>query len=123
MALADITLNDGQGTPVAHTFTYTGTTNGRVVRNDFSQTPETPLTMTHAHSTKNVKGEVVDSHLLRFDETTLDGDGDPHQANIRLMSDMPKAIYTDAKADNFAAYIRNWATSANVRAWFRGSVG
>lgn len=123
MALADITLNDGQGTPVAHTFTYIGTANGRVTRNDFSADTQAPLTMTHAHNTKSVKGVVVDSHLLRFDSTELDGDGTPYSTNIRLMADMPKAVFTDALADDFAAYIRNWATSANVRAWLRGSVG
>lgn len=124
MALADITLNDGQGTPVAHTFTYTGTVNGRVIRNDFSAPAEEPLQMTHAHQTSKRAGVEVKSHLIKFDKTKLDSDGTtPYVADIRIAGDCPAQIYSDALADDFAAYVRNWATSANVRAWFRGSVG
>lgn len=124
MALADITINDGQTTPVAHTFTYIGTTNGRVLRSDFAAAAETPLHMTHGHTSRVAKGVALDSHLLRFDRTALDADGvTPHKANIRLASDVPRAIVSDGLADDFAAYIRNWATSANVRAWLKGSVG
>lgn len=124
MALADITLNDGQGTPVAHVFAFTATTNGRVLRSDFSAPAEEPLTLTHAHN-ESKRGTVkVRSHLLRVDKTILDTDGiTPHQANIRLMADVPNPVLTDALADDLAAYIRNWASSANVRAWLRGSVG
>lgn len=124
MALADITLNDGQGTPVAHTFTYVGGTNGRVLRSDFAAAAEAPITMTHGHQTRAVKGTSLDSHLLRIDVTKLDSDGvTPYKANIRLVADLPKAILSDALCDDLAAYIRNWASSANVRAWAKGSVG
>lgn len=124
MALSDITLNDGQGTPVAHVFTFVSTMNGRVIRADLAAPPEAPLQMTHAHSERKNGSTTVKSHLLRIDKTTLDSDGvTPYPANIRLMADVPAAIYSDALADDFAAYIRNWASSANVRAWMRGSVG
>ena len=124
MALADIVLNDGQGTPVAHTFTFVAQASGRVIRSDLSRAPDVPLTLTHGHQTAKKGGANVDSHLLRFDITVLDADGvTPYQANIRLMSDVPVSIYSDSLADDFAAYVRNWATSANVRAWLRKSVG
>lgn len=124
MALADITLNDGQGTPVAHTFTYVATNGSKVVRRDFAADPEAPLQLTHGHMTTTKGGKAVDSHLLRVDRVVLDSDGvTPHDSNIRLMCDVPKAVLSDALADDFAAYIRNWATSANVRAWLKGSVG
>lgn len=124
MALADIVINDGQGTPVAHTFTYVSSVNGKVVRSDFSAPVEEPLRFTHGHQSKTVSGKAVDSHLIRFDKTKLDSDGiTPLMANIRLMCDVPRAVLSDALADDFAAYIRNWATSANVRAWLKGSVG
>lgn len=124
MALADIILADGQGTPVNHTFTFVQTMNGRVVRADLAAAPEAPLTLTHAHSEKKVGAQVTKSHLLRFDRVILDSDGiTPYQTNIRLMADVPTAVYSDAMADDFAAFIRNWATSANVRAFLRGSVG
>lgn len=124
MALADITLNDGQGTPVAHTFTYVTMQGSKVIRRDFAAAPETPLQMTHGHQTATKGGVGVDSHLLRIDVTTLDSDGiTPYISNIRIMSDVPRPILSDALADNLAAYVRNWATSANIRAWLRGSVG
>lgn len=124
MALANITLNDGQGTPVAHTFEFITSQNGKVVRSDLSRTPEVPLIMTHGHMTAAKKGVTVDSHLLRIDDAVLDSDGiTVHTPNIRLMADVPRPVYSDGLADNFAAYIRNWATSANVRAWLRGSNG
>lgn len=124
MALADIILADGQGTPVSHTFTYVGTQNGRVVRSDMAAAAETPLTLTHAHQIGMRNGVKVKSHLLRVDKSVMDADGvTAHAANIRLMADVPVPVISDALADDFAAYIRNWATSANVRAWFKDSVG
>lgn len=124
MALDNIILADGQGTPVNHTFTFTQNVNGRVVRSDFSRTPEEPLTLSFAHSSKTVNKVKVTSHLTRIDVTELDSDGiTAHTANIRLMADVPAPIHDDALADDLAAYIRNWATSANVRAWLKGSVG
>lgn len=126
MALGDITLNDGQVTPVAHTFTFMNMPSpGKVLRADMSASPETPVTLTTGHQSKTTKSAgVVDSHLQRFDITKLDADGvTAYNANARLMSDVPRSIYSDALADDFAAYIRNWATSANVRAWLKGSMG
>lgn len=124
MALADIVVNDGQGTPVAHTFKYVATTNGRVIRKDFAAGTEEPIMMAHAHNTKTVNGKRIDGHLYRLDVTLLDSDGvTPHTANIRLCADVPSAIYSDGLADNLAAYVRNWATNANVRDWLKGSVG
>lgn len=124
MALADITLNDGQGTPVAHTFTFISATNNRIVRSDLAAAPEAPLTLTIAHSENVRNGSKIRSHLTRFDKTILDGDGvTSYTANIRLMSDVPNPILTDALADDLASYIRNWATNTNVRAWLKGSVG
>lgn len=123
MALDNVVINDGQSTPVAHTFTYVGTVNNRVVRKDLAADPETPLVMTTAHTESRRAGRVVDSHLQRFDKTVLDADnvtGLPN--NIRLMCDIDRAVFSDALADDFAAFIRNWATSANVRLWLRGAV-
>lgn len=125
MALADIVLNDGQGTPVAHTFTFVRSEkNNRIVRSDLSASPEVPLELTHAHTEALRAGTKVRSHLLRVDKTVLDSDGiTPYATNIRVMADVPNSVLSDALADDLAAYIRNWATSANVRAWLRGSVG
>lgn len=124
MALADITLNDGKGTPVAHTFAYISSQGSRVVRAELTAPPEAPLLMTHAHSEKKANGVTVKSHLFRIDQTVLDADGiTPYQTNIRLMADVPNSVYSDALADDLAAFIRNWASSTNIRAWLRGSVG
>lgn len=124
MALADIIIADGQSTPVNHTFAYIGMVNNRVVRADLSQNPETPLTLTTAHSEYNKSGVKGKSHLQRFDKTLMDSDGvTPHVSNIRLMADVDNAVLSDALADDLAAFIRNWATAANVRLWLKGSVG
>lgn len=124
MALADITLNDGQGTPAAHVFTYVGTVNNRIVRSEIAAAPETPQYLTHAHSESKRNGVTTKSHLLRIDKTVLDGDGiTPHTANIRVMCDIPNPILSDALLADLAAYVRNWASAVNVQAWGRGSVG
>lgn len=124
MALADIVLNDGQAVPVAHTFAYVATVDGRTIRSDFAADAETPLTLTHSHRSA-VKGAVTTkSHLLRFDISVLDADGvTVHKANIRIMADVPNPIASDALAADMAAYVRNWATENNVKAWVKGSVG
>lgn len=124
MALADITLNDGQGTPVSHTFAYIATSNGRVVRSDMSAGAETPLLLTLAHSQVVRKGVQISSHLWRIDTTVLDADGiTPYTGNIRVACDIPDKIRSDALADDFAAYVRNYFSSANMRLLFKNSVG
>lgn len=124
MAFADITLNDGAGSPVAHTFTVISNSNGRVVRSDFSAPAETPLTMTMAHTQNTRAGVKVKSHLVRFDIAVLDADGiTVHTANVRICADVPNAICSDALADNLAAFTRNYASSANIRALLKDSVG
>lgn len=124
MALADITLNDGQGTPQAHTFTYTGTVNNRIIRSNLSAAPETPENLSLAHS-KSVKGGVTSqSHLWRIDLTVLDSDGvTPYNTNIRVMADIPNPVLTDALLSNLGAYVRNAFTDIFVKAWGKGSVG
>lgn len=122
MALADVTLNDGQGTPVAHTFALVTITNGKTVRQDMARTPELPLSLTIGHTKTKVKGTQCDSHLIRFDESVLDGDGvTVRYANIRVMIDCDPGIYSDGLADNLAAYVRNCLSSANTRLIMRGS--
>lgn len=124
MALADITLADGQGTPANHVFTYISTQSNRVIRSELAAPPEQPLLLTFAHSETKISGANGKSHLMRIDKTVLDTDGiTQYKANIRLAADIPNSILTDGLADDLAAYIRNWATSANVRNWLRGSVG
>lgn len=124
MALADITINDGQGTPVAHSFAYVTSENGKVVRKDLSRTPDLPLTLTIGHTKSKKGGVTVDSHLLRVDETKMDADGvTARYANVRVMVDCDPNIYTDGLADDLAAYIRNYLTGANMRLLMKGSVG
>lgn len=123
MALADITLNDGQGTPVAHTFEYVTTENGRVVRKDMTRTPDLPLTLTLGHQKAKRNGVAVDSHLVRFDDARMDADGvTVRYGNVRIMVDQDPQSYSDAVADDYAAFIRNFATSANFRSLMKGSV-
>lgn len=124
MALNDITLNDGKGTPVAHTYTYVSTENGKVIRRDMTQSPETPWQMAIGHSARKVQGINVDSHVIRFDISILDADGvTVHNANFRLVGEVPRPVASDALADDFAALVRNYASSANMRAILKGSVG
>lgn len=124
MALSDITLNDGQGTPASHVFTYVGTVNNRVLRADLSAPAEEPLNLAIAHSEKVQGGIKVRSHLLRFDFTILDADGvTPYAANIRVMADVPVKALSDGLADDMAAFVRNYLSSATTRLWLKGSVG
>lgn len=123
MALDNVILNDGQSTPVAHTFSYLSQDKGRVIRTDLTRTPDLPLTLTTGHKAGKVSGFDIDSHLQRIDNSITDADGVTIlRANIRVMADVPRRIYSDSLADDLAAFIRNWATSANVRAWLRGAV-
>lgn len=124
MALADITLNDGEAVPVAHTFTYVGTKDGRIIRSDFSASPETPITLTYGHSASKRNGVWVDSHLARFDWSVLDADGvTVHVANTRSCTDIPRPILSDALSKNLAALKRNWLVEAVFLAFMKGSVG
>lgn len=123
MALADIVLADGQVTPVNHTFTFVAQNGSRVIRKDLAAAMETPILLTMAHSARKVAGKELQSHLLRIDATILDADGvTPYTANVRLAADVPTPIFSTGLASDLAAYIRNWATAANVTAWLKGSV-
>lgn len=123
MALSDITLADGQGTPQNHTFTYISNVGNRVIRADFSRPAEEPMQLSFAHTSSKKGGVQIDSHLARIDITELDADGvTTYQANIRVMADMPARILSDALADDMAAFVRNLFTSARTRAWLKGGV-
>lgn len=126
MALADIVLNDGQGTPVAHTFVYITTDpSGRVIRKDMARTPDLPLMLTIGHN-KVKRGTVsYDGHLVRVDDSLLDADNiTVRGASVRVIVECDPAIYSDTNvADNLAAYVRNYFSSANMRLIMRGSVG
>lgn len=124
MALADITIADGQSTPVNHVFSYTGTVSGnRVVRQELTAPVEEPITLSIAHQKVKRSGVAVTQHLLRIDRTLLDTDNvTAFSNNIRLAADIADKVLSDELADDLAAFIRNWATSVNVRAWLRGSV-
>jgi len=125
MALADIVINDGQGSPVAHTFAYVSSDSaGRVIRKDMSRTPDLPLTLTIGHQKSKVAGVSVDSHLVKVDDSIMDSDGiTVRRASIRVIIDCDPNIYTDGEADNLAAYMRNYFSSANCRLLMKGSVG
>lgn len=124
MALADITLADGQGTPANHVFTYVGTVNNRVIRSEIAASPEVPKQLSYAHSESKRGAVTTKSHLMRVDVTVLDSDGiTPYTANIRVMMDVPNPILSDALLADLAAYVRNWASAATVQAWGKGSVG
>lgn len=124
MALADITLNDGQGTPASHVFTYVSTQGNRVIRSDMSAPAEEPLMLTLAHQQTKIAGAVAKSHLVRFDKTVIDEDtGVAYKANVRIVMDIPNAILSDALIDDFSAYARNYFTEAVARLIARDSVG
>lgn len=126
MALADIVLNDGQGTPVAHTFAYITTDqNGRVIRKDMARTPDLPLLLTLAHNKVKRGAVLYDGHLFRIDDSLLDADNiTVRGASVRVITECDPNIYSDTLvADNLAAFIRNYFSSANMRLLMRGSVG
>lgn len=124
MALADFTLNDGLGTPVAHTFTYTATINGKIYRADMSAAPEAPWVMIMGHQEKKSGDSMVDSHLVRFDLTVLDADGiTPYPNNVRICADVSRKVRSDQLADHMAALVREYASSAHFRLLLKGSVG
>lgn len=124
MALDNVTLADGQGTPVNHVFTYVSSNGGKVIRANLSAEPEVPELLTYAHN-ESVKGGVkYRSHLWRVDITILDADGiTAHTGNIRVMADIPNPVLSDGLVDNMSAFVRNAFTQAFARAWARGSVG
>lgn len=124
MALADITINDGLSTPVAHTFTYIGTENNKVVRANFAAPAEEPERLTIGHQSKVVSGNKVLSDLVRIDKTILDADNVTALVmNQRLMSDCPIRVYSDELADTLAGLWRNLLTNAWMRSFMKGSVG
>lgn len=124
MALDNITLADGQGTPVNHTFSYVQSLNGKVVRSDLAAPIEEPLILTFGHMARKIGQYPGQAHLARFDKTVLDADGvTPHVNNIRIMADIADRVVSDALADDLAAFVRNLLTSAFFRTFIRGSVG
>jgi len=124
MALADIILADGQGTPQNHTFTYISQVNNRVVRSDLAAVPETPLLLTLGHVETTKAGVKVGSHLWRVDASYLDADNvTVYSANIRVMMDFPLPVLTDARIDDLSAFVRNAMTQTFTRAWAKKSVG
>lgn len=123
MGLADVVINDGQGTPVAHTFVYVTTENGRVIRKDMARTPDLPLIMEIGHNKVKRSGVVFDGHLWRINDSRMDADGvTVRNASIRVIVECDPQIYSDALSDDLMAWTRNMLTQANGRLLLRGSV-
>lgn len=125
MALADITIADGQGTPVNQVFAFVGTDKtGRVVRRNLARTPDLPQTLILGHQTQKQNGVATDAHLWKLDDARMDADGvTVRYAGITLTVRCDPNIYSDAVADDLAAYLRNYFTAANMRLLMKGSVG
>lgn len=124
MALADITLNDSQATPVSHVFSYVGTENGQVIRKNLAKSPETPETLILGHKKVKVNGVEVDSHLWRLNQTKLDADGvTVRRRSIRVIIEEDPMIYSDADAEDLATMLVNGMTETFVKSFMKGSVG
>lgn len=123
MALADITLADSKSTPANHVFSYVGTVNNRVIRRNLASGVDTPETLTLAHSESTKNGSKVDSHLARIDWTLLDTDGTAHSPNIRVMMDVPRAVYDQADLEDKVTMLRNLITDVFMVSLASGSVG
>lgn len=123
MALADVTLADGQSTPVNHVFAFVSALDGRVVRSELAAPAEEPKILTIGHREAKRSGVTIRSHLVRWDWTLLDTDGiTPFTSNIRINVDVPNPILSDALAKNLAAMVRNFVTEANLIAIVKNSV-
>lgn len=125
MALADITINDGQASPVAQTFSFVGTDkSGRVVRRNLARSPDLPQTLTIGHQSQKQNGVATDAHLWKLDDARMDADGvTVRYAGVTLTVRCDPNIYSDALADDQAAFVRNYFTAANMRLLMKGSVG
>lgn len=124
MALADITLADGQTTPVNHTFAVTSLLDNKVIRSELAADPEESNVLTLGHAARRMGTCMGKSHLARFDLTRLDADNvTQHVANIRVMMDIPDKILSDDLVKDMAAYVRNLFTAAFAVALARGSSG
>lgn len=125
MALADIVLTDAAASPVNHTFAYTATDGNRVIRKDFSASPETPLTLTIAHNTSKRGSTLVDSHLVRLDKTVLDTDNvTPHAMNMRVCWDVPRVVLAEQDIKDMSAMLADFlAEAGRMFAVSQGSVG
>lgn len=124
MALADISIADGQGSPVTHVFSYIGSDKqGRIVRKDLTRTPDLPLLLTIGHQTQRQAGVTVDAHLVKIADSRMDADGvTVRYADVAVTCRVDPDIYTDGLADDFAAYLRNFFSSANMRLIMKGAV-
>lgn len=123
MALADITIADGQSTPVNHTFAYVSSLDGKVIRSELAAPAEEPKTLTIGHREAKKSGVTTRSHMVRWDWTVLDDDNiTPYIANIRMMFDIPNAVLSDGLAADLAAMVRNFCTGANIQALAKNSV-
>lgn len=124
MALADITLNDSQATPVSHVFSYVGTENGQIIRKNLAKSPETPETLILGHKKVKVNGVEVDSHLWRLNQTKLDADGvTVRRRSIRVIIEEDPMIYSDADAEDLATMLVNGMSETFVKSFMKGSVG
>lgn len=124
MALADITLADGQSTPVNHVFSFLSAADGKVIRSDLAAPPEEPKILTIGHMVRKFGAYPGKGHLVRFDLSKLDADSvTVHTGNIRVMADIPDRILADAYAKDMAAFTRNILTEAFFLALVRGSSG
>lgn len=122
MSLAsNIVLNDGQTTPVAHTFSATKVAPDGTERIDTATTIVEPSLFVIKHSPSGKGATVSDRHLCQLSLTKKDALGVSQTLVTNLTVAVPRnVVITRAMINDHLAYVKNFiATSTNVDAILR----
>lgn len=121
-AASDIVVNDGQSTPVAHTFSPARKDGGLVIYEErtTANSPRGFYTLGVSQTSPKAANAVIRTKLsfevpIEVHDTNLDVYTYPSSMRFNIDVLMPKDISTDDRAD-MAAYIKNILTHATIQA-------
>jgi hypothetical protein len=122
MALsATLSINDGQATPVAHSFSATSVEALGTTRIDTGTTIVEPGLMVIKHSSSGKSPNQLDRHLVQFTTVRKDALGIPYTLTTNLTIAAPRqTVVTRAMINDHIAFVRNFLNvTANVDALLR----
>lgn len=123
MALtSNVSINDGQATPVSHTFAATVVATDGTTRIDQVSTLVEPVLFVIKHSVSGKAPNLTDRTLVQFSTTKKDTLGVAQVLNSNFTIAAPRnAVITRAMINDHIAFIKNFlSVTANVDAILRG---
>lgn len=120
MGLSDVVIADSSSANV--TFSATSVSGGKAEYADSSRSIDSPRILTVNHQDAGSGSAKRRRHLVRFDRTEVDAEGNTGTATVYAVIDVSNKVVTAAQAYDCVVLLKNLLTEANVTKVLSGQI-